>query len=81
MIKEREPMPKGVPPYIYPSIHTLAPFDRDCMTCFFIDPFFDFTTYGMQVWILSYPTLSSTKALPLVGKTEGSYCPSEDSKS
>ena len=26
-------------------------------------------------------TLSSTKALSIVGKTEGSYCPSEDNKS
>ena len=30
-------------------IHTLAPFDRDCMTCFSMDPLFDFTIYGMQI--------------------------------
>ena len=33
----------------YPSTHTLAPFDRDCMTCFSMDPLFDFTIYGVQV--------------------------------
>ena len=36
-------------PSIHPSTHTLAPFDRDCMTCFSMDPLFDFTIYGMQV--------------------------------
>ena len=34
---------------IHPSTHTLAPFDRDCMTCLSMDPLFDFTIYGMQV--------------------------------
>ena len=33
-------------PYYHSSI---APFDRDCMTCFSMDPLFDFTIYGMQV--------------------------------
>ena len=33
----------------YPSIHTLAPFDRDCMTCFSMDPLFDFTINRIQV--------------------------------
>jgi len=36
-------------PSIHPSTHTLAPFDRDCMTCFSMDQLFDFTIYGMQV--------------------------------
>ena len=36
-------------PSIHPSTHTPAPFDRDCMTCFSMDPLFDFTIYGMQV--------------------------------
>jgi hypothetical protein len=34
---------------IHPSTHTLAPFDRDCITCFSMDHLFDFTIYGMQV--------------------------------
>ena len=52
MIRERKPLPQGVShihPSIYPSSHTLTPFDRDCMTCFSMDPLFDFTIYGMQV--------------------------------
>ena len=36
-------------PSIHPSTHTLALFDRDCMTCFFMDPLFDFTIYRIQV--------------------------------
>ena len=36
-------------PSINTSTHTLAPFDRDCMTCFSMDSIFDFTIYGMQV--------------------------------
>ena len=46
--REKKPLPQGVS-HIHPSIHTLAPFDRDCMTCFSMDPLFDFTIYGMQV--------------------------------
>ena len=36
-------------PSIYPSTHTLAPFDQDCMTCFPMDPLFDFTINRIQV--------------------------------
>jgi len=36
-------------PSIHPSTHTLAPFDRDCMTCFSMDPLFDFTINRIQV--------------------------------
>ena len=36
-------------PSIHPSTHTLAPFDRDCMTCFSMDPLFDFTINIIQV--------------------------------
>ena len=36
-------------PFIHPSTHTLAPFDRDCMTCFSMDPLFDFTINRIQV--------------------------------
>jgi hypothetical protein len=52
MIRERENQrfkELAIPPFIYPPIHTLAPFDRDCMTCFSMDPLFDFTIYGIQV--------------------------------
>ena len=39
----------------HPSIHTLALFDRDCMTCFSMDTLFDFTIYRIQVCpFLSY---------------------------
>ena len=47
MIRERKAITSRSKPYS--SIHTLAPFDRDCMTCFSMDPLFDFTIYGMQV--------------------------------
>ena len=42
MIRERKTITSRSKPYssIYPSIHTLAPFDRDCMTCFSMDPLF-----------------------------------------
>ena len=52
MIRERKPLPQGVShihPSIHPFTHTPAPFDRDCITCFSMDPLFDFTIYGMQV--------------------------------
>ena len=52
MIRERKAITsrsKSYPSIIHPSTHTLAPFDRDCMTCFSMDPLFDFTIYGMQV--------------------------------
>ena len=42
MIRERKAITSRSKPYssIYPSIHTLAPFDRDCMTFFSMDPLF-----------------------------------------
>ena len=52
MIRERKPLPQGVSHNhlsVYPSTRTLAPFDRDCMTCFSMDHLFDFTIYGMHV--------------------------------
>jgi len=51
MIRERKAITSRSKPYssIYTSIHTLAPFDRDCMTCLSMDPLFDFTIYRMQV--------------------------------
>ena len=48
IIRERKPIPQGVS-HIHPSTHTLSPFDLDCMTCFSMDPLYDFTIYGMQV--------------------------------
>ena len=76
MIQERKPLPQGVR-HIYPSTHTLAPFDRDCMTCFSIDPLFDFTIYGMQVCpILILP--SAPQRLIVVGKIKGKYCPCKE---
>ena len=51
MIQERKAITSRSKPYssIYPSIHTLAPFDRDCMTYFSMDPLFDFTINKIQV--------------------------------
>src|SRR6185503_20356197 len=51
MIRERKAITSRSKPYssIYPSIHTLAPFDRDCMTCCSMDPLFDFTINRIQV--------------------------------
>ena len=64
-------------PSVHPSIHTLAPFDWDCMTCFSMDHLFDFTIYGIQVCpvlILPWPP----QRLVVVGKIKGSYCPSKE---
>ena len=49
MIRERKAITSRSKSSIHPSTHTLAPFDRDCMTCFSMDPLFDFTIYGVQV--------------------------------
>ena len=82
MIKEREPMFKGVPPSIYPSIQP--------HTCTFWSRLYDLFLHVFSLWLYniwnasipcSYPTLSSTKALPIVGKTKGNYCPDENNKS
>ena len=57
MIRERKDITLSSKPYsyIHPSTHTLAPFDRDCMTCFSMDPLFGFTIYRIQVChVLSY---------------------------
>ena len=63
MIRERKDITLRSKPYssIHPSTHTLAPFDRHYMTCFSMDPLFDFTINNTSV-PCSYPTLSSTKA-------------------
>ena len=51
MIREREVITSRSKPYpsIHPSTHTLAPFDRDCMTRFSMDHLFDFTINRIQV--------------------------------
>ena len=49
MIRERKAIRSKSYPSIHPSTHTLAPFDRDCMTCFSMDPLFDFTINRIQV--------------------------------
>ena len=58
----------------YPSTHTLAPFDRDCMTCFYMDPLFDFTINRIQVCpVLILPW--APQRLVVVGKIKGKHCP------
>ena len=51
MIQERKDITLRSKPYssIHPSTYTLAHFDRDCMTCFSMDPLFDFTINRIQV--------------------------------
>ena len=69
-------------PSTHPSIHS--------HTCTFRSRLHDLFLHGSSLWLYniwnasmpcSYPTLSSTKALSIVGKTEGNYCPGEDNKS
>ena len=49
MVRERKAIRSKSYPSIHPSTHTLAPFYRDCMTCFSMDPLFDFTINRIQV--------------------------------
>ena len=49
MIRERKAIRSKSYPSIHPSTHTLAPFDRDCMTCFSMDLLLDFTINRIQV--------------------------------
>ena len=51
MIRERKDITSRSKSYpsIHPYSHTLAPFDRDCMTCFSMDPLFYFTINRIQV--------------------------------
>ena len=51
MIRERKAITSRSKSYpsTHPSTHTLAPFDRDCMICFSMDPLFDFTINRIQV--------------------------------
>ena len=75
MIQERKAITSRSKPYssIHPSTHTLAPFDQDCMTCFSMDPLFDFTINRIQV----YPVLIlpwAPQRLVVVGKIKGKHC-------
>ena len=76
---EREkPLPQGVS-HIHPSIHpfTLAPFDRDCMTCFSMNPLFDFIINRIQVCsVLTLPW--APQRLVVVGKIKGKHCPGKE---
>ena len=79
MIRERKDITLRSKPYsfIHPSTHTLAPFDWDCMTCFFLDPLFDFTINRIQVcpvFILPW----ASQRLIAVGKIKGKHCPSKE---
>ena len=79
MIQERKAITSRSKPYssIYPSIHTLAPFDRDCMTCFSTDPLFDFTINRIQVCsVLILPW--APQRLVVVRKIKGKHCPGKE---
>ena len=76
MIRERKAITSRSKSYpsIHPSTHKLAPFDRDCMTCFSMDPLFDFTINRMQVChILILPW--TPQRLVVVGKVKGKHSP------
>ena len=76
MIRERKDITLRSKPYssIHPSTHTLAPFDRDCMTYFSMDPLFDFTINRIQV--CPVPILPwAPQRLVVVGKIKGKHCP------
>ena len=79
MIRERKAITSRSKSYpsIHPSTHTLAPFDRDCMTCFSMDPLFDFTINRIQVCsVLILPW--APQRLVVVGKIKGKHCPSKE---
>ena len=79
MIRERKAIISRSKPYpsIHPSTHTLAPFDRDCMTYFYMDPLFDFTINRMQVCpVLILPW--APQRLVVVGKIKGKHCPGKE---
>ena len=79
MIRERKAITSRSKSYpsIHPSTHTLAPFDRDCMTCFSMDPLFDFTINRKQVCPVLIQTWAPQR-LVVVGKMKGRYCPGKE---
>ena len=79
MIRERKAITSSSKPYssIYPSIHTLAPFDRDCMNCFFMDALFDFTIHRMEVCPVLTPPWAPQR-LVVVGKIKVKHCPGKE---
>ena len=79
MVRERKAITSRSKPYssIYPSTHTLAPFDWDCMTCFSMDPLFDYTINRIQVCpILILPW--APQRLVIVRKIKGKHCPGKE---
>ena len=79
MIRERKDITLRSKPYssIHPSTPTLAPFDRDCMTCSSMDPLFDFTINRIQVcpiFILPW----APQRIIAVGKIKGKHCPGKE---
>ena len=79
MIRERKDITLRSKPYssIHPSTPTLAPFDRDCMTCSSMDPLFDFTINRIQVSpVLILPW--APQRLVVVGKIKGKHCPGKE---
>ena len=79
MIRERKVITSRSKSYpsTHPSTHTLAPFDRDCMTCFSMDPLFDFTINRIQVCpVLILPW--APQRLVVVGKIKGKHCPGKE---
>ena len=79
MIRERKAITSSSKSYpsTHPSTHTLAPFDRDCMTCFSMDPLFDFTINRIQVCpVLILPW--APQRLVVVEKIKGRYCPGKE---
>ena len=78
MIQERKAITSRSKPYssIYPSIHTLALFDRDYMTCFSMDPLFDFTINRIVCSVLILPW--APQRLVVVGRIKGRYCPGKE---
>ena len=79
MDDSREKKPLGVS-HIHPSIHsfhTLAPFDQDCMTCFSMDPIFDFTINRIQVCLILILPWAPQRPV-VVGKIKGKHCPGKE---
>ena len=73
VIRER----KAIRSKSYPSTHTLASFDQDCMTCFPMDPLFDFTINRIQVCpVLILPW--APQRLVVVWKIKGKHCPGKE---
>ena len=79
MIQERKAIISRSKPYpsIHPSTHTLAPFDRDCMTLFL---------HGSSLWLYNIQNTSvpclilpwAPQRIVVVGRIKGRYCPGKE---